>query len=76
MSDREKKATSRLTIDIPVEYHKRLKALAAVCNTSIREIVIQSIKEKIFFQGSSEKESWRAMEDEGEMESLFRKLGI
>lgn len=67
---------SRLTIDIPVEYHKRLKALAALCNTSIREIVLQSIKEKIFFQDSPEKESWRAMEDGGEIESFFEKLGI
>ena len=82
MSDKERKTTSRLTIDIPTEYHMRLKALAAICNTSIKEIVIQSIKENIFFDQCSEKEAWKAMEDERdsvevkELDDLFKKLGI
>ncbi len=38
------KVLSRLTIDISVEDHRRLKALAAVYGKSMREIVIQSIQ--------------------------------
>lgn len=30
---------SRMTIDVPVEDHKRLKALAAILGKSMREIV-------------------------------------
>lgn len=85
MSGKEKKPTTRLTIDIPMEYHRRLKALAAVCDCSIREIVVQSIQEKIFFDTSSGQDVWKAKEGNGEevreisskdLENLFSKLGI
>lgn len=38
---------SRITIDIPKEDHKRLKALAALEGKSMREIIIESIEERI-----------------------------
>ena len=36
---------SRMTIDIPEEDHKRLKALAAVLGKSMRELIIDWIQE-------------------------------
>lgn len=47
-----KSALSRITIDIPKEDHKRLKAIAALEDKSIREIVIESIN--TYFQSFDE----------------------
>ena len=40
----QKEKTSRFTIYIPIEQHKRLKTLAAIHSKSMREVVIQSIE--------------------------------
>ncbi len=39
---------SRMTIDMPEEDHKRLKALAAVLGKSMREIVLEWIHEHLY----------------------------
>jgi hypothetical protein len=49
---------SRITIDIPVADHKRLKAIAAVLGKSMRDVVIDSIEShlhKIKVPGKSRK---------------------
>jgi hypothetical protein len=38
---------SRITIDIPAVDHKKLKAVAALLGKSMREIVIESIEERL-----------------------------
>lgn len=38
---------SRITIDIPKIDHKKLKALAALLGTSMRELIIESIEERL-----------------------------
>ena len=43
----EKKVTIRLTIDIPVESHKKLKTLAAIHEESMRNIVLKAIEKQI-----------------------------
>ena len=40
----KKEITSRFTIDIPVEKHRRLKILAAQQYKSMRDMVMQSIE--------------------------------
>ncbi len=42
-----KNEQSRITIDIPKEDHKRLKALAAITDKSMRDIVVELISEYI-----------------------------
>ena len=37
----------RLTIDIPLDMHKKLKALAAIHEKSMRDIVIEGIEKQI-----------------------------
>lgn len=36
---------SKITIDIPKNYHKKLKSIAALCGISMRQLLVQAIKE-------------------------------
>jgi len=76
---------SRITIDIPKESHRRLKALAALLGKSMREIVIESIDERIYKARSLSKKTRETIEDvEGkkdlvpadDIDDLLKKLGI
>jgi len=76
---------SRITLDIPKVDHKRLKALAAILGKSMREIVIESIEERLSKSTITNPETLQAIENienrKGlvEVESpedLFKKLGI
>lgn len=74
---------SRITIDIPSVDHKRLKAIAAILGKSMRELVIESIKEHL--QRQPNKETLKAIRnvEKGKdlvksknAQDLFRKLEI
>jgi hypothetical protein len=74
-----------MTLDIPEEDHKRLKALAAILGKSMREIVANWIHEHLYSANMPNKETLRAMEsiEKGrdlvsadDTKDLFRKLGI
>ena len=76
---------SRMTLDIPEEDHKRLKALAAILGKSMREIVANWIHEHLYSANMPNKETLKAMEsiekgrdliEADDAEDLFRKLGI
>lgn len=76
---------SRMTIDIPEEDHKRLKALAAVLGKSMREIVMDWIHEHLYSSNTPNAETLKAIKqiENGEnliesdnIEDLFKKLGI
>ena len=76
---------SRMTIDIPQEDHKRLKALAAVFGKSMREIVIEWIHEHLYSFNTPNAETLNAMKqiERGEnlveskdIDDMFKKLGI
>ncbi len=41
---------SRINIEIPNDDHQKLKILAAVSSTSIKDLVLSAIKEKIYVQ--------------------------
>jgi ribosomal 50S subunit-associated protein YjgA (DUF615 family) len=41
----DKKELSRITIDMPIADHKRLKAVAAILGKSMRDIVMDAIKD-------------------------------
>jgi predicted DNA-binding protein len=74
-----------MTIDIPAEDHKRLKALAAVLGKSMRELVADWIHGNLYSENTPNTETLNVMKDieNGEnlieskdFEDLFRKLGI
>lgn len=76
---------SRMTIDIPIEDHKRLKALAAVLGKSMREIVAEWIHGNLYSENTPNAETLNAIKnvEEGkdlieakDVQDLFRKLGI
>jgi hypothetical protein len=80
-----KSQISRMTLDIPEEDHKRLKALAAILGKSMREIVSSWIHEHLYSANMPNKETLKAIEsvEKGQnlikaedAEDLFRKLGI
>ena len=76
---------SRITIDIPKEAHRRLKAVAAIEGRSMREIVIESIEDHIYGVNIPNEETLKAIEETEKgkglvkaknLEDLFKKLGI
>ena len=76
---------SRITIDLPTESHKRLKAMAAILGKSMREIVIESIEERLYGSGFPNEETLKVIKnvEKGkdllgaeDAEDFFRKLGI
>ncbi len=76
---------SRMTIDLPIEDHKRLKALAAVLGKSMREIVADWIHGNLYSENVPNAETLRAIEniekgkdliESKDVEDLFRRLGI
>ena len=80
-----KKEISRITIDIPLADHKRLKALAAILGKSMRDIVVDSIEEHLHKIKVPNKETLEAIANvksrknlvkAKDAEDLFKKLGI
>lgn len=76
---------SRMTIDVPEEDHRRLKALAAVLGKSMREIIIEWIHEHLYSVNTPNTETLEAIRqiEHGEnlvesdnVDDLFKKLGI
>ena len=43
----KKQGFSRITIDVPVEDHKKFKILAAFLGKSMRELVVESIRKHL-----------------------------
>jgi predicted DNA-binding protein len=76
---------SRMTIDIPEEDHKRLKALAVILGKSMREIILEWMHEHLYNSNTPNAETLEAIRqiESGEnlienenIEDLFKKLGI
>lgn len=75
---------SRITIDIPKESHKRLKAIAAILGKSMREVVIESIEKNLCSRIPNKKtlkvirdvEKKKGLIKTKDMEDLFTKLDI
>jgi len=76
---------SRMTIDIPEEDHKRLKALAAVLGKSMREIVADWIHGYLYSENTPNAETLKAIDkieknkdliEATDVQDLFKKLGI
>jgi len=74
-----------MTIDVPEEDHKRLKALAAILGKSMREIITGWIHERLYSANTPNSETLEAIKqiERGEnliendnIDDLFKKLGI
>lgn len=75
----------RMTLDIPAEDHKRLKALAAVLGKSMRELVADWIHGNLYSENVPNAETLKVMSDiekgkdlvkSKDIQDMFRKLGI
>jgi len=75
----------RMTIDIPAEDHKRLKALAAVLGKSMREIISDWIHGNLYSENTPNAATMKAIDsvekgkdlvEAKDAQDLFRKLGI
>jgi len=80
-----KKEISRITIDIPLADHRRLKALAAVLGKSMRDIVVDSIEEhldkikipnKKTLEAIANIDAKKDLVEAKDADDLFKKLGI
>jgi len=80
-----KNELSRITIDIPKTDHKRLKTMAGILGTSMRELIIEAIEKHIYSKNIPNKKTLKAIHDiekgKGLMgaknaDDLFKKLGI
>lgn len=76
---------SRMTIDIPAEDHRRLKALAAVLDKSMRELVADWIHGNLYADNTPNAKTLKAIEsfEKGkgivqakDAKDLFKKLDI
>lgn len=74
-----------MTIDLPQETHKRLKALAALRGKSMREIVEEFIEDHLYSRNVPNAETLRVMKEVEEgiglikcdsLEDLHKKLGL
>ncbi len=54
--------TTRMSIDVPLKDHKRIKMLASAEGASIREFVIECIHERIYPEKAPNKKTRQAME--------------
>jgi hypothetical protein len=75
----------RMTIDIPIEDHKRLKALSALSGKSMREIVSEWIHVYLYSENVPNAKTLKAIEsvekgkgliEAKDAQEMFRKLGI
>jgi fructose-1,6-bisphosphatase/sedoheptulose 1,7-bisphosphatase-like protein len=76
---------SRITIDIPVESHKKLKTIAAILGKSMRELVVEAIDSKIHSEKIPNKETLKTINQIEKRKGLkraknaadlFKKLGL
>jgi hypothetical protein len=62
MNGRLQTKTTRMSIDVPLKDHKRIKVLAAAEGLTIRDFVIDCINEKIHPEKKPNKTTKKAME--------------
>ena len=76
---------SRMTVDLPEDDHKRLKALAAVMGRSMRELIVEWVHEHLYGPDTPNEKTIEAIRqvERGEnlvesdnLDDLFKKLGI
>ncbi|MGL5263586.1 MAG: hypothetical protein ACRDAI_03285 [Candidatus Rhabdochlamydia sp.] len=76
---------SRMTLDIPQEDHRRLKALSALLDKSMKDLVVEWIQEHLYSSNMPNAETLKAIEqiEKGEnlvhcktTKKMFENLGI
>ncbi len=55
--------TIRMSIDVPVNDHKRIKALATIKGVTIKEFVIECVHERIYPENIPNSTTKKAIED-------------
>lgn len=55
--------TTRMSIDIPLKDHRRIKVLAAAEGATLRQFVIECIRERIYSEKTPNRKTVKAMAD-------------
>ena len=55
--------TTRMSIDVPPQDHRRIKILAAAAGATLREFVIDCIHDRIYLEKQPNKKTRKAMEE-------------
>ena len=64
--------TTRLTFDMPVSEHKRLKALAALRGVSLKKLVLSCIHETLYSSLSLNEETVKSLKETDEGKGLTK----
>lgn len=76
---------SRLTFELPVVDHKKLKAIAALAGISLKDLILECLKENLLSENVPNEETIRIFKDTDEgknlvhyenAEDLINKLGL
>ena len=62
---------ARMTIDMPYEEHKRLKAMAAFMGISLRELVLSCLRDHLLSENKPNKETLNAFKETDEGKGLI-----
>ena len=61
---------ARMTIDMPFEEHKKLKAMAAFMGISLKELVLSCIRDHLLSENKPNKETLKAFKETNEGKGL------
>jgi predicted transcriptional regulator len=84
MPEKTTSKTTRMSIDIPVKDHKRIKVLASAEGVTLKDFVIECIREKISPEKKPNAKTRKAMKDAEkgktlrakDIADLYEQLGI
>ena len=63
---------SRMTIDMPFEEHKRLKAMAAFMGVTLKDLVLNCLRDHLLSENEPNKETLKAFKETDEGKGLVR----
>jgi hypothetical protein len=63
---------TRLTFELPAIDHKKLKALAALAGVSLKDLILECLKENLLSENVPNEETIRVFKDTDERKNLVR----
>jgi hypothetical protein len=72
----KRKTKTRVTVDFPVEEHKRLKAMAAILGISMQEYIITCVEENLYSENVPNAETLNVFMETDEGKNLKKYKNI
>lgn len=63
---------ARMTIDVPLEEHRKLKAMAAFTGVSLKELVLSCLRDHLLSANRPNKETLQAFSETNEGKNLIK----